>query len=534
MKRLGIFLSLLCGVCLTSCDLKPKIASLSDSVGAFISDRYPALLADPEQEPEIYNSAVTDYGVYASPELYGTENINDYVLYASVDDYVLVPEPEETAEVKEETTEDKEIDDVLVPGHPDIDDTESEEESDDYIIVPMYGREDILDDKETEKIKEEKKEIKSEKKEEVKPIPEKTKEIKTEKTLDDFVVVAKGDTLYSISRKNNMTVAQLAKLNNLKEPYKLSIGQKLRIKPETPSTTKPETKVKTLKVVDDKAKKQDKVEKKETVKKSEKKEPKSEIKPNNNKRVDLQEITVSKGDTLYSISRKYEIPVNDLAVMNKLSVPFNLSIGQKLKVPKLNTVQTRSAHEIKEIKTKAKTTKTDVKKATKDVKKDKKPEKITKAKETKKIEKKTETKKQNKTQTNTSPHIVARSSSLFSWPVRGKILSQFGAKNSGLFNDGINISAARGTVVKAAENGVVAYAGNEVKGMGNLIIIQHSDGWMSVYAHLDSMIVHRGTMVNVGQQIGKIGQTGKVDKPQLHFEIRRGRKAYNPIQYLKK
>ena len=70
--------------------------------------------------------------------------------------------------------------------------------------------------------------------------------------------------------------------------------------------------------------------------------------------------------------------------------------------------------------------------------------------------------------------------------------------------------------------------------MGNLIIIQHSDGWMTVYAHMDSLSVRRGAHVKVGQKIGAVGQTGKVDKPQLHFEIRKGTKAYNPIQYLKK
>ena len=118
--------------------------------------------------------------------------------------------------------------------------------------------------------------------------------------------------------------------------------------------------------------------------------------------------------------------------------------------------------------------------------------------------------------------------------MRGKILSAYGPKKGGLVNDGINIEASLGTTVRAAENGVVAYAGNEVKGMGNLIIIQHSDGWMTVYAHLDSMSVKRGTKVSVGQAIGRVGKTGKVDKPQLHFEIRKGTKAYNPTQYLKK
>ena len=83
------------------------------------------------------------------------------------------------------------------------------------------------------------------------------------------------------------------------------------------------------------------------------------------------------------------------------------------------------------------------------------------------------------------------------------------------------------------ENGVVAYAGNEIKGMGNLVIVQHSDGWMTVYAHMDTMNVRRGARVKVGDKIGTVGQTGKVDSPQLHFEIRKGTKAYNPSSYLK-
>ena len=118
--------------------------------------------------------------------------------------------------------------------------------------------------------------------------------------------------------------------------------------------------------------------------------------------------------------------------------------------------------------------------------------------------------------------------------MRGKVLSAYGAKTGGLFNDGINIGASKGTAVKAAENGVVAYAGNEVKGMGNLVIIQHAGGWMTVYAHMDSMIVKRGAKVAVGQKIGTVGETGKVNKPQLHFEIRKGTQAYNPATYLKK
>ena len=116
-----------CGLGLVACDLQPKIASIPDSVGMFIEDRYPALLADPETQPEIYNSAATDYGVYASPELYGSANIDDYVLYASVDDYVLVPSKEDDTAPQTPIKEDK------------TSETKIANEETDYIVVPMYG-----------------------------------------------------------------------------------------------------------------------------------------------------------------------------------------------------------------------------------------------------------------------------------------------------------------------------------------------------------------------------------------------------------
>ena len=455
--------SAFCALVLGACDLQPKIASIPDSIGMFIEDRYPALLADPETQPEIYNSAVTDYGVYASPELYGSARMEDYVLYASVDDYVLVPETKEVETAKEQVEKQTE-----------------QEISEDYLIVPVYGGNTVLD---------------------------KQVEQKSETKQGDIIIVAKGDTVYSLSRKNNMTVAEFAGINNLKEPYNISVGQKLTTRKSTKQEAVPNI-ISEEKVQQIKAEKTEKIVAKE------------EVKPNNTKRVDLEEITVTKGDTLYSLSRKYEIPVNDLAVMNKISAPFTLSVGQKIKVPKLKGVQTRSATEIKASSkiTPAKTTATNTKAAQKqpETKVATKPEKIS-----------SNPKQQ-------LPKISARSASKFSWPVRGNILSAYGPKKGGLINDGINISAALGTPVKAAENGVVAYAGNEVKGMGNLVIIQHSDGWMTVYAHLDSMSVKRGSKVTVGQQIGKVGKTGKVDKPQLHFEIRKGTKAYNPTQYLKK
>lgn len=415
----------------TGCDLQPKVLSFPDSVGGFISERYPALLADPDKYPEIYNSAATDYGMYAAPELYGSDATNDYVLYASVDDYIIPPQVVdadvgEEIIMQEEIPSDKEDDEYQTDfAEEETTQVDAQEDTglasvDDYILVPMYG------DARAQRV---------------------------EFEADDILTIGKPNA-----------------------------G--------------------TQKVT----------------------------------RVDLTEVEVVKGDTLYSLSRKYSVPVNDLAVMNNLQAPFTLVVGQKVRVPNLVRVP---------VETIDKTTVKIVEAEPKQIKETKKDQKVavqTKKEPVKKIEKETkkkvaQTQPEKKISSDPSkklPKITARSSNKFSWPVRGKILSNYGEKSNGLFNDGINISAGRGAVVKAAENGVVAYAGNEVRGMGNLVIVQHDGGWMTVYAHMDSMVVRRGARVNVGQKIGTVGKTGKVDVPQLHFEIRKGTKAYNPIKYLKK
>lgn len=418
----------------TACDLQPRVMSFPDSVGDFISARYPALLADPNTNPEIYNSAVTDYGVYESPDLYGTESVEDDIVYASADDYTM-------------------------PVQSDATYSES-----------MYGAR-------------------------VEHTQEKSPEsVVATNVSEDVIIVERGDTLYSLAKKHNTSVDALAQANNLTRPYQLSVGQKLVLSDSESVDADPEDTTDVLVV----------------------NKPTSAVKTTT--RIELSDITVQPGDTLYSLSRKYAVPVNDLAVMNKLIPPFNLSVGQKLRVPQsVNVIASEKTKQVTP-ETKTQQTATSVKQSKTVVAQSKpvQPAKKISSDPSKKL-----------------PKITERSSSKFSWPVRGKILSAYGAKSNGLFNDGINISAKQGATVKAAENGVVAYAGNEVKGMGNLIIIQHSGGWMTVYAHMDSMNVKRGMRVNVGQKIGAVGKTGKVDSPQLHFEIRKGTKAYNPNAYLK-
>jgi murein DD-endopeptidase MepM/ murein hydrolase activator NlpD len=120
----------------------------------------------------------------------------------------------------------------------------------------------------------------------------------------------------------------------------------------------------------------------------------------------------------------------------------------------------------------------------------------------------------------------------FRWPVRGRIIAAFGPKPNGLQNDGINLAVPEGTPIKAADDGVVAYAGNELKGYGNLVLVRHSNGFVTAYAHASEILVKRGETVKRGQVIAHSGQTGNVTSPQLHFEIRKGATPVDPAQYL--
>lgn len=215
---------------------------------------------------------------------------------------------------------------------------------------------------------------------------------------------------------------------------------------------------------------------------------------------------VRKGDTLYSISRAYNVDMNSLAKANHIEAPYTLSLGQTLVMPG-TLVPATSQSSKKAVQKTATAPKTPTRSTPK-----------TAAKKT--------------TQKAAALPKAPGRSGRFSWPVSGTVISNFGPSGGGRHNDGINIKAARGTPFKAAENGVVAYAGNELKGFGNLLLIKHADGFVTAYAHADSLSVKRGQTVKKGQTLGKVGSTGNVNAPQLHFEIRKGTKAINPRTYL--
>lgn len=204
---------------------------------------------------------------------------------------------------------------------------------------------------------------------------------------------------------------------------------------------------------------------------------------------------VEKGDTLYNISKRYNVDMPTLSRTNNLKAPFTLRLGQKLLLP--GSIVTKQKSYAKASTTKNKTTN-----------------------------------KKSSYSNYTYKQPSTKRKQKFAWPVKGQVISNFGPIAKGRNNDGINIKTAKGTPIKAADSGTIAYAGNELKGFGNLILIKHNDGWVTAYAHADKITVRKGQKVVKGATIGTVGTSGGVSTPQLHFETRAGKKALNPRAYL--
>lgn len=263
-------------------------------------------------------------------------------------------------------------------------------------------------------------------------------------------------------------------------------------------------------------------------------------------------VTVSKGDTLYSISRRYNVPIKDMINANHLSPPYTLYVGQKLKLPakQYHVVQRgESLYSISrqynvDITTLSKVNNLQTPYALSVGQKLLLPASVssnasafnTTSSASKQSSmsspKQTVVKSTAATSSSSYTPPAATRKTKFIWPVRGTVISGYGNLGSGRKNDGINIKAALGTAVVAADAGVVAYAGSELKGFGNLILIKHSDGWITAYAHNDKLLVRKGQKVTRGEKIATVGSTGSVTAPQLHFEVRVGKKAVNPRSYL--
>lgn len=220
--------------------------------------------------------------------------------------------------------------------------------------------------------------------------------------------------------------------------------------------------------------------------------------------------TVAKGDTLYNISKRYDVDVTSLSRVNKLSAPYTISIGDELVLPG----SISSTPTVAKVQTPQKS--------------------VASRKVAASAQKKTVTNK--RTQTRTPKRVAQaparKTSAKYTWPVKGPVIATFGSMGKGKKNDGINIKASQGTKVVAADKGSVVYAGNELKGFGNLVLIKHPDGSITAYAHNYKIHVRKGQSVYKGQQISSVGMTGGVTVPQLHFEVHINKKPVNPTLYL--
>lgn len=257
---------------------------------------------------------------------------------------------------------------------------------------------------------------------------------------------------------------------------------------------------------------------------------------------------VKKGDSIASIARKYGMDKRELIRINGLESPYRIVKGQRLVVrpheksieqddsempatEEVGGVPEDEAVEVKPLKPEQKGMDGRLNREAADDEGDARTgeeydeEKVDRAEGV--------AKSQNVDQPSSSLPATPPSVGKYQWPAQGTIKRMFNPSGKGKTqNDGINIAAARGTPVVAANNGVVAHTGNQLRGFGNVVLVKHDNDTMTVYAHLDKVSVKKGDIVSAGQKLGTVGQTGTVKEPQLHFEIRKDRKPIDPTRYL--
>jgi len=325
------------------------------------------------------------------------------------------------------------------------------------------------------------------------------------------VTVGQGMTLYSIARSHNLTVAELAAANHLKAPYAVHQGMVLNI-PEgrtamaTPTPVKPQ----------------------KTASAAIETQPRQHIAGGATHQV-------ASGETLYSLGRKFGVKPQAIADANGLNHNATLRVGQAVKIPGASAARVATGAPPTTLKVPSKTA------AIADDESAPSTEQVAPAKTAAaaptaipdaKSSTAADTAAATPDTTAPTPSLADAGAPGMRWPVRGKVISGFGGKPNGLKNEGINIAVPEGTSIRAADDGVVAYAGNELKGYGNLVLIRHQDGYVTAYAHAKELFVKRGDTVKRGDVIAKAGQTGSVSSPQLHFEVRKGATALDPMQFL--
>ncbi len=308
------------------------------------------------------------------------------------------------------------------------------------------------------------------------------------------IIVGTSDTLDILAKRYNVSSAAILQANGYKGPRTLSPGQQLIIPRQTAAVAAPAP---TLAP------------------------PAS--KPVATAAGPSSVHVVNRGDTLMSIAHRNHVPVGELARANNLDTSAKLSLGMKLTVPGAKSAAAAPVVQpvapVQQLAAVAPAAKPMTPAA---------PQQSARlAQATTNVEEKPAAEAPA-----VKPSEATGALPTFRWPVRGKVITSYGAKTNGKANDGINLAVPEGTPVKAAEDGVVAYSGNELKGYGNLVLVRHSNGYVTAYAHASELMVKRGDTIKRGQIIAKSGQSGEVGSPQLHFEIRKGSSPVDPLQFL--
>jgi murein DD-endopeptidase MepM/ murein hydrolase activator NlpD len=234
--------------------------------------------------------------------------------------------------------------------------------------------------------------------------------------------------------------------------------------------------------------------------------------------------TVMSGDTLSRIAHKYHVKVKDLAVANGIQPETPLKIGDKITVPVKTVAAAPKTPQVAAVAGKpqpgipAKPTGPAKPGGTPKVAANDTPNKVQMVAPAEAQADETGT--------------TANGAPAFRWPIRGRVIANFGSKVNGASNDGIDLAVPEGTPIRSADDGVVAYSGSELKGYGNLVLVRHANGFVTAYAHASELMVKRNDQVHKGQVIAKSGQTGTATTPQLHFEVRKNSAPVDPMQYL--
>ncbi len=337
---------------------------------------------------------------------------------------------------------------------------------------------------------------------------------------DGHITVRRGDTLYGLSRQHGVTVQALMRANGLTSTN-LKPGQKLRLPEAAGSLAAPG--------VDSG---QGRAEYGSGTRSAVAQPPAAGAASS-----DWQgSYTVVPGDSLYKIARHYNVKAADIQRENRISDPRRVRPGTVLRVPGTGSGSNRLAAAVNTDR------RSDVAPQAPSSTEGLNLPKVINGSKRSTASNDAPVASKRVQVVNVSPPSASApvetgsttETQKLRWPAKGRILSSFGRRQDGTHNDGLNLAVPMGSDIHAAEGGVVAYAGSELKGYGNLILVRHDNGWVTAYAHADKLLVKRGDKVSRGQVIAKAGKSGEVEQPQLHFELRQGSKPVDPLPYLAK